>query len=237
MVRAMGLTSPHEAVGQFLSLGDRQLPIIGVVADYHEYSYHYDILPVSMADLPLAEPSIAIKLATGGKSIDQFQKTIARIEKEWKSIYPELPFSYSFLDDAIQRMYEKEKETAFLLSSAMIITIFISCMGLFGLSMFTARQRTKEVGIRKVLGASAASIGLLLSRNVMTLVMLAAIIASPIAWYVTQIWLRDFAYRAHINPWIFVIAGLSALTISLLTISWQTIRTALINPAETLRTE
>jgi len=237
MVRAMGLTSPHEAVGQFLSLGDRQLPIIGVVADYHEYSYHYNILPVSMADLPLAEPSIAIKLATGGKSIDQFQKTIARIEKEWKSIYPELPFSYSFLDDAIQRMYEKEKETAFLLSSAMIITIFISCMGLFGLSMFTARQRTKEVGIRKVLGASAASIGLLLSRNVMTLVMLAAIIASPIAWYVTQIWLRDFAYRAHINPWIFVIAGLSALTIALLTISWQTIRTALINPAETLRTE
>jgi len=237
MVRAMGLTNPRDAVGQFLSLGDRQLPIIGVVADYHEYSYRYNILPVSMVDLPAAEPGIAIKLATSGKSIGSFQSTIARIEKEWKAIFPEAPFKYSFLDDAIQRLYEKERETAFLLSAAMCITIFISCMGLFGLSMFTARQRTKEVGIRKVLGASAASISMLLSRNVIALVALAAIIASPMAWYVTQLWLRDFAYRAGISPWIFVIAGLGALMIALLTISWQTIRTALINPAEVLRSE
>jgi ABC-type antimicrobial peptide transport system permease subunit len=237
MVRAMGLTHPREAVGQFLSLGDTKLPIIGVVADYHEYSYHYNILPVSMADLPGSEPSIAIKLATSGKSVDHFQKTIARIEKEWKSIYPEAPFKYSFLDDAIQRMYEKEKETAFLLSAAMIITIFISCMGLFGLSMFTARQRTKEVGIRKVLGASAASISLLLSRNVIALVALATIIAAPIAWYGTQLWLRNFAYRASISPWIFVVSGLAALMIALLTISFQTIKTAMANPTEALRAE
>ncbi|HEY8970586.1 MAG TPA: FtsX-like permease family protein, partial [Puia sp.] len=237
MVRAMGLTHPREAVGQFLSLGDTKLPIIGVVADYHEYSYHYNILPVSMADLPGGEPSIAIKLATSGKSIDHFQKTIARIEKEWKSIYPEAPFKYSFLDDAIQRMYEKEKETAFLLSAAMIITIFISCMGLFGLSMFTARQRTKEVGIRKVLGASVASISLLLSRNVIALVALATIIAAPIAWYGTQLWLRNFAYRASISPWIFVVSGLAALMIALLTISFQTIKTAMANPTEALRVE
>src|SRR6185503_101782 len=179
MVRAMGLTNPHEAVGQFLSLGNTKLPIIGVIADYHEYSYHYNILPVSMADLPGGEPSIAIKLATSGKSIGHFQHTIALIEKEWKAIYPEAPFKYSFLDDAIQRMYDKEKETAFLMSAAMCITIFISCMGLFGLSMFTARQRTKEVGIRKVLGASIANISLLLSRNVIALVALATVIASP----------------------------------------------------------
>lgn len=237
MVRAMGLTSPHEAVGQFLSLGNMKLPIIGVVADYHEYSYHYNILPVSMADLPAAEPGIAIKLATSGKSIGHFQHTIALIEKEWKAIYPEAPFTYSFLDDAIQRMYDKEKETAFLMSAAMCITIFISCMGLFGLSMFTARQRSKEVGIRKVLGASAAGISLLLSRNVMALVALATVIASPIAWYGTQVWLRNFAYRTSISPWIFVVAGLAALAIALVTISWQTIRTALINPAQVLRSE
>ena len=190
-----------------------------------------------MADLPVAENSIAVELATNGKSISHLQNTLASIEKQWKAIYPETPFSYTFLDESIQRIYEKERETAFLLSTAMCITIFISCMGLFGLSMFTARQRAKEVGIRKILGASATNITMLLSRNVIALVVLANIIAAPIAWYGTQLWLRDFAYRASISPWIFVIAGLAALCIALVTISFQTIKTALINPAWVLRSE
>ncbi|HVU58742.1 MAG TPA: ABC transporter permease [Puia sp.] len=237
MVREMGLKDPQAAVGRQLLLGESELSIIGVVADFHEHSYRMPITPLVMADLPPAENNIAVKLATNGKNISHLKATLTAMERQWKAIYPGVPFSYTFLDEDIQRIYEKEKETAFLLSAAMVVTIFISCMGLFGLSMFTARQRTKEVGIRKVLGASAAGITILLSRNVIALVVLANIIASPIAWYGTQIWLRDFAYRAHISPWIFVIAGAAALGIALITISWQTIKTALINPAKVLRTE
>jgi len=237
MVRDMGLKDPQDAIGRRLLLGDSEIPIIGVVADFHEHSYRYSIAPIVMADLPVAENSIAVKLATNGKSISHLKNTLAAIETQWKTIYSGEPFSFVFLDDSIRRIYEKENETAFLLSIAMCITIFISCMGLFGLSMFTARQRTKEVCIRKVLGASAASISILLSRNVIALVGLATIIASPIAWYGTHIWLRDFAYHATISPWIFFASGLAALTIALLTVSWQTIRTALINPAWVLRSE
>jgi ABC-type antimicrobial peptide transport system permease subunit len=190
-----------------------------------------------MTYLPVAANGIAIKLASNRKSLYNFKKTVASMEETWKALYPEVPFSYSFLDESIKRIYDKENETAFLLSAAMVVTIFISCIGLFGLSMFTARQRTKEMGIRKVLGASVGNITYLLSRNVMALVAVATVIASPIAWYTMELWLQGYVYRISISPWIFVLSGAGALVIALLTISWQTIRTALINPVETLRTE
>jgi hypothetical protein len=237
MTKAMGLPHPRDAIGKMLSLGDRNMPITGVVADFHENSYHNPIRPIVMADLSPLEKSIAVKLSTNGKHISSLQNTLTRIERLWKNIYPGKPFSYTFLDEEIARMYEKEKETAFLVNIAMIITVFISCMGLLGLSIFTARQKTKEIGIRKVLGAGVTDITLLLTRNLITLIILAALVASPIAWYCMHVWQQNFVYRADISPWIFILSGLAALGIALLTISFQTIRAALVNPAAILRTE
>jgi len=237
MMKAMGIKYPKDAIGEKLSMGDNYITIIGVVADFHEYSYRDAILPVIMTDLPVAENGIAIRASTSGKHINDLQNTLKQIGKIWKNIYPETPFKYTFLDEDIARMYEKEEETAFLINAAMIVTAVISCMGLLGLSMFAARQRTKEVGIRKVLGASTADITLLLSRNIIALVLLAVIIASPVAWYCMHLWLQNFVYRADISIWLFALAGLSALAIALLTICFQTIRTALTNPATVLRSE
>lgn len=237
MMKTMGIKDPKDAVGQNLFLGDSRIPIIGVVADFHEYSYHDAILPIVMAHLPMAETSIAIKLSTTGKHINDLEHTLKNIERTWKNIYPDLPFNYTFLDEDIANMYKKEEETAFLINAAMVVTAVISCMGLLGLSIFAARQRTKEIGIRKVLGASTTDITILLSRNIVALVLLAILIASPVAWYCMHLWQRNFIYRAGIGIDLFVIAGLSALAIALLTISYQTIKTALTNPATILRTE
>ncbi|MDO6431891.1 ABC transporter permease [Flavitalea sp. BT771] len=237
MSRALGFTDPHDAIGQSLYMGDHAFPIIGVVADFHEYSYHEPIRPVVMADMSAPETSIAVKLTLAGQHMVNLKDILKEIEQQWKDIYPRTPFNYTFLDDAIARMYDKETKTAFLINTAMIITIFISCMGLFGLSMFSARQRTKEMGIRKVLGASVANIAYMLSKSFVSLVAIAILIASPIAWYCMHHWLQHFAYRAGISPWTFVAAGFATLFIALLTVSFQTIKMALVNPAKTLRTE
>ena len=169
--------------------------------------------------------------------MDDVKPVIAKIEKEWKAIFPETPFNYSFLNESISWLFGQEEKTAWLVNVAMGITIFISCMGLFGLGMFTARKRTKEIGIRKVLGASAARIAALLSRDFITLVLIAIAIASPIAWYFSNQWLQDFAYRTAISWWIFVVAGLAAVIIALITISFQAVKAAFQNPVKSLRTE
>jgi ABC-type antimicrobial peptide transport system permease subunit len=159
------------------------------------------------------------------------------MEQAWKKVYPNTPFNYRFLDDAIAAMYTKEEKTAVLMNTAMILTIFISCMGLFGLAMFTAGQRKKEVGIRKVLGATVMDITLLLSGSFARLIAIAVLIASPLAWYLMTRWLQDFAYRISIGGMVFLLAGGIALAIAMLTIGFQTLKLAFTNPAEILRTE
>jgi ABC-type antimicrobial peptide transport system permease subunit len=163
--------------------------------------------------------------------------TLARIERTWKSVYPAGAFHYSFLDESIALLYEKDRQTATLMNTAMLITIFISCIGLFGLAMFSAERRTKEIGVRKVLGASVADITVLLSKDFVALIAIAALTASPIAWYFMNRWLADFAYRITISWWMFLLAGLSALFIGLATVSYQAIQAALKNPVKCLRTE
>jgi putative ABC transport system permease protein len=159
------------------------------------------------------------------------------MEKQWEKIYPDEPFNYSFLNEAITWLYGQEQNTSWLINAAMIITIFISCMGLFGLGMFTAQRRTKEIGIRKVLGASVADIATMLSKDFVKLVLIALIIASPIAWYFMNQWLQDFVYRTNISVWIFVFAGFAAMLFAMLTVSFQAIKSAIANPVESLRTE
>jgi putative ABC transport system permease protein len=235
--KAIGFTNAQDAIGKFLYQAGRQYPIVGVVADFHEGSFHELIKPVVIGKMPGREWSVAVKLTGKEKEAGDIKKILSSMEYEWKKIYPETPFDYSFLNESITWLYGQEKKTAWLTNVAMSITIFISCMGLFGLGMFTAQKRTKEIGIRKVLGASVANITAMLSKDFVILIMIAILIASPVAYYFANQWLQDFAYRTNISWWVFAAAGLSAILIALITISFQAIKAAIANPVKSLRTE
>ncbi|HKO79054.1 MAG TPA: ABC transporter permease [Chitinophagaceae bacterium] len=235
--RLMGNKKPEESLGKVLYWNDKPYPVAGVVADFHTSSLHDPITPLCIINRPDRESSLAIRLASTGKPSGMIKTTTADIEKEWRKIYPAATFNYRFYDESLAMLYKKDKQTAVLINTAMFITIFISCMGLFGLCMFIAERRKKEIGIRKVLGASIANIVTMLSKDFIILVMIALLIATPIAWYFMDRWLQDFTYRVKISWWVFIIAGLSAILITLITISFQAIKTAIANPIKSLRTE
>jgi putative ABC transport system permease protein len=162
---------------------------------------------------------------------------IGSVEAQWKVVYPEERFTYSFLDDSIAQLYKSDLQAEWLINTAMLVTIFISCMGLFGLAMFTTQKRTKEIGIRKVLGASVINIMTMLSREITWLIILALIIASPVAWVCMHSWLQGFAYRITVSFWVFIQAGVGALLIALITISVLATKAAMTNPIKSLRSE
>lgn len=234
--KALGFKRYDDALNQFIDFQGKKYPIVGVVADFHEQSFHEKIGPVFLGFMPHAR-NLGIKLSTKGKAMSELKATLAGIEQDWKAVFPDNRFEYTFLDDSIARLYEKEQKTSQLVNTATGIAILISCMGLFGLAMFTAEQRTKEIGVRKVLGASVASIVTLLSKDFLKLVVIALIIASPIAWWVMTQWLKDFAYKVEIEWWVFALAGILAVGIALFTISFQSIKAALVNPVKSLRSE
>lgn len=159
------------------------------------------------------------------------------MEQEWKKIYPNAPFEYKFNEERIKKIYENDLRTAKLIDLATIVTILVSCLGLFGLSTLTAFQRTKEIGIRKVLGASVGKIVAMLSKEFVKLVFISILLASPLAWWVMHKWLEDFAYRIDIPWWIFLVAGLCATVIALFTVSYQAVKAAIVNPVDSLRDE
>jgi len=162
---------------------------------------------------------------------------LATLKKEWGSFNAEEPFTYDFVDELYHQTYDKERKTGEILTIFAGLTIFIACLGLFGLARFTAEQRNKEVGIRKVLGASVADLIALLSKEFIVLVGLAILMATPIAWWAMSIWLEDFAYRITMNWGVFALAGFGAVLIALITVSFQAVKTALANPVKSLRTE
>ncbi|MEO6723255.1 MAG: FtsX-like permease family protein, partial [Ferruginibacter sp.] len=162
---------------------------------------------------------------------------ITKIEKSFKQIYPDADFDYKFYDERIAKLYESEQKTAALLKWATGLAIFISCLGLLGLVIYTTNTRTKEIGIRKILGASVANIVSILSKDFVRLVLIAFVIAAPIAWWATYKWLQDFSYRTSMSWWVFVVSGLAMLVLALITLSMQTIRAAVANPARSLRAE
>ncbi|GAB4017247.1 permease prefix domain 2-containing transporter [Spirosoma koreense] len=235
--KALGFKKPVDALNQFVEMQGKQIPIVGVVADFHQQSFHEKINATFIGYLPRQSKNIGVKLATPNGQLSEIKTTLAGIEQAWKTVYPDNRFDYTFLDDSIAKLYEKEQKTAQLVNTATIIAILISCMGLFGLATFTAEQRTKEIGIRKVLGASVASIMALLSVDFLKLVVVALLIASPIAWWAMGQWLSDFAYKVELSWWIFALAGLLAVGIALLTVSFQSLKAALVNPVKSLRTE
>jgi putative ABC transport system permease protein len=165
------------------------------------------------------------------------QNTIATIEKKWNKYSQDRPFQYSFLDETYSKLYQSERRFNKVFLYLTGLAILIACLGLFGLAAFTAEQRTREIGIRKVVGASVSGIVTLLSKDFVKLVLIAIVIALPVAWYTMNKWLQDFAYRVSIEWWVFVLAAVLAILIALLTVSFQAIKAALANPVKSLRTE
>ncbi|MGA0555197.1 permease prefix domain 2-containing transporter [Larkinella sp. VNQ87] len=233
--KRLGFQKPADALNQFLEFDGKPYPIVGVVADFHEQSFHSKIDPAFISFLPRQARNLGVRFS--GKTVTEMKSTLAEIEKQWAAVHPDKKFEYDFLDERIASLYEKEHKTSRLVNTATAIAILISCMGLFGLATFTAEQRTKEISIRKVLGASVAGIVALLSKDFVKLVLVALFLAAPVAWWAMNQWLNDFAYKVDIEWWVFALAGLLAIVIALLTISFQSIRAAFMNPVNNLRSE
>ena len=224
------------AMGHTISTTDKSgktisYQVIGIVKDFHFKSLHELISPLVMVLAP--NPGMmVVKLKTSDVA-----GVLATVKKRWTDLGSEEPFTYSFLDDRFNNTYQSEQKIGWILAIFAGLTIFVACLGLFGLAKFTAEQRTKEIGIRKVLGASVAGIVNLLSIDFLKLVLAAFIIASPIAWYIMNKWLQDFAYRINITAWVFVLAALLAVVITIMTVSFQAMKAAVANPVKSLRTE
>jgi putative ABC transport system permease protein len=229
-VRQMGLKDP---IGKWVSAWKKRGHIIGVLKDYHTRSLHEPIKPVIL-DVKEFEYFGVIMVRTNP---GQTPQALASLEKAYKAVNPNYAFAYQFVDDEYRKMYNSEQIISRLSILFAVLAILISCLGLLGLVMFAAEQRVKEIGIRKVLGASLGQIVSLFARDFLQLVTIAFLIAGPFAWYAMNSWLHDFAYRIAISWWIFALAGLSALLIALLTVSHQALRAAMANPVKSLRSE
>ena len=226
-VSAMGLKDP---VGKSMRVWTIKGTITGVVKDFHFASMHKKIEPMVFLYSPNNSWRVYIKTTGGGA-----QKAIAAAQALWKQNYSDVPFSYNFLDDTYNQVYSSEQHTGSLFTLFACVAIFISCLGLFALATYTAQLKVKEIGIRKVLGASISGITTMLSKDFLMLVLLSIIIAVPVAWYAMNKWLLDFAYRTTLQWWVFAAAGCGALIIAFITISFQAIKAALMNPVTSLR--
>jgi putative ABC transport system permease protein len=231
-VRLIGWKSPNQAIDQVFSYNGRTGKVIGVVRDFYFESLHEEIAPLVLLIQPDNFTKLSISLE--GKDV---QASVAHIEKVWKKFMPNRPFKYKFLDENFSQLYKAEEARGQLFTIMASLSIFIACLGLFGLASFTVSQRIKEIGVRKVMGASVPSIVVLLSKEFTKLVMLAFLIAIPFSWYFMHTWLQDFAYRINIGAGIFVIAGAVALCSALVTVSYQSVKAALTNPVKALRSE
>lgn len=236
-VKQFGFRSPQEAIGKYLAAdrGDEQVrfTIVGVVKNFHYKDLHEDIKPLAFRTHPSLNYSYIIATASAGG----VKPALAELERAWNTLNVNEPFDYSFLDDDFQRNYERDERQASLITYFTVIAIIISGLGLFGLAAFTAEQRTREIGIRKVLGATASGMVLLLSKDFMKLIIIAALIASPMAWWAMNKWLQNFAYKISIGWEVFAATLGMSILIAFLTISHHAIRAALVNPVKTLRSE
>ncbi len=228
-VKVMGMESP---LGKQLGIGDNQAKIIGVVKNYHFRSLKQEIESLILILNPQNCWALFARLNS-----EDVSKTIGHMEKVWGQFAPGYPFNYRFMDETIDNLYRSEQQIGTLFRYFSILAIFISCLGLFGLASFMAEQRTKEIGIRKVLGATVSNILLLLSKEFATWVLIANIIAWPVAYYAMNRWLQGYAYRINIALWSFVLAAVFALAIALFSVSYQAVRAATANPADALRYE
>jgi ABC-type antimicrobial peptide transport system permease subunit len=222
-------------VGKTIRLFGNPLQVIGVVNDFHFESLHATVKPsYAVLERQGANPWFKIMIRIRA---DHQQQTIAAIRQFYETYNPGFPFTFNFLDEAYQKQYDSDTRVSVLSKYFAGLAIIISCLGLFGLAAFTAQKRRKEIGIRKVIGASVSGITAMLSKDFLVLISISLIIAFPVSWWLMNSWLRGFAYRVSITPFVFVIAGISVILITLFTVSFQSIKASMANPVKSLRTE
>jgi putative ABC transport system permease protein len=230
MVEFLGWNSPEDAIGKTWNLGNRRKGnVIGVTKDYHFNSLHQKISPLVIHLEPKYFNYLSLRFTT-----DSVSETLSFIEETWKELVPDEPFSYFFLNEDFDRQYRTEEQVQVIVSLFMIMGMVIACLGLFGLASFSVEQRKKEIGVRKVLGSANYKIVSLFVKDFIILVLAANFVVIPISWLLMNKWLQNFAYRIDMNIWIFILSGLAALVIALLTVSYQTIKAARANPVESL---
>jgi len=230
LARMLGFADP---LGKRLRFFQQQKKIIGVVRDFHLRSLRDPIEPLVLYLAEYTDWGCALVRTQPGKT----REALAGIERVFREMEPAFPFRYYFSDEEYQKLYNSEQTVGTLADGFSFLAVFISCLGVLGLTIFTAEQRRKEIGVRKVIGASVGDIVLLLSRDIVRLIVLASLIAGPLAWLAMNGWLRTYAYRVRVDWWVFAIAGVMALVIALLTISYQSVRAATANPVKGLRVE
>lgn len=235
--RFIGFKNPADAVGKMIGEDKFKIPIVGVVRDFHTKSTHQPIKPLAYSSAASRSfvMHLALKPRTG--SDDTWKTTLAQVEKSYKRLYPEDEFNYKFYDESIAAFYKSEQDITRLLKWASGLCIFISCLGLLGLAIFITNSRTKEIGVRKVLGASVTQIITLLSKDFVALVLVAFIIVTPLAWWAMHRWLDDFVFRTQLSWWIFAATGGGMILIAIIVLSFRTIKSATTNPINSLRSE
>ena len=239
--KMIGFNDPHDAVGKQIDKfnGDTKMQIVGVVADFQQESVHAAIAPLAILTSTDRNfnGTFHISLKPQTQNGDEWLKAITAMKRSWKGVYPDDDFDYHFFDESIAELYANEQHTSTLLSWATGLSILISCLGLLGLAIYTTNQRTKEIGVRKVLGATVSQIVTLLSSELIWLILLAFIIVTPVAWWSMNKWMQSFADRTAISWWIFAASGGAMLAAAVFTSSFQTVRAAVSNPVMSLRSE
>lgn len=230
--RQYGYSNPADIVGKKFDQWGRAGEVIGVVKDFNYISLHNTVEPLTLPFEAYASRYMSLKLKT-----ENLPATLSEIENVWKELAPHRPFIYSFLDADFNRQYESDFRFRQIFTTFSVLAILIACLGLLGLATYTAEQRTKEIGIRKVLGANIGSIVGLLSRDFIKLVLIAIVLATPVAWYGMNKWLEGFAYQVPVHWWVFLIAGVLAVIVALVTISFQAVKAAMMNPVKSLKSE
>ena len=230
MLKSLGFANPNDAIGKRFTQLNHQGTIVGVIKDFHNHSFLEKVQPLTLRVDPGHLTNIAIDITSAKVSA-----TVDKLESAWKNLEPSLPFIYFFADDAYNHQYIAQQRFGSLFICFAIIAIVISCLGLLGLCAFNIAQRKKEIGIRKVLGASASSITAMLSKDFVRLIIIALLIASPISWCAMHNWLQGFAYRINIPVWVFFVSGVSAILIALFTVSFQSVKAAMANPINSIK--
>ena len=232
MAVALNFKNPNEAIGEKVNQNGDTLEIVGVLENYHQMSLKEVVTPLVYHYTPDFASFFAFKLET-----ENYSSILTSLEQKWGTFFPGNPVDYFFLDQFFNRQYDQDKRFGQIFAVFTGLAIFVACMGLFGLASFMTLQRSKEIGIRKALGSSSSDVVLLLSKGFIQLVLVANLIAWPLAWYIMSNWLQTFPYRIDINPLLFVFAGLGVVAIAFLSVAFQTIKAARISPAITLKTE
>jgi putative ABC transport system permease protein len=232
MVKKLNLHSPEEAIGKQIKINRISGPVVGVVRDFHNYSLHADIAPIAIFPDAINYSTCAVKIDPA-----HLRTNMSALEHIWNETFPDYLYSYAFLDDDIARFYALDTSLLQLIEGFAAIAVFIGCLGLYGLTSFMAVRKTKEIGVRKVLGANVPDILWLFGKEFVRLVLISFLVAAPTAWWIMHAYLQDFKYRIPIGPEIFGLAIAATLVIVVLTVSYQALRSALANPVKSLRTE